>query len=110
MPCGMSPRVRRWYWAVMADRKIPDAPRVAGLVLAEEADSRGYVSVDRAALCLRLGGIHQSRLDERLKVLRARGWLQSVSGPGPKKHAVWVLVIVTDQGITPEDKPGHVHR
>lgn len=94
---GMPARVRRWYRALMADRGIPDAPRVAGLALAEDADSNGHVSVDRAALARRLGGLYLSRVDERLKVLRDRGWLQPVSGPGPGKHAVWALVIVTQR-------------
>jgi hypothetical protein len=97
MSGDMPVKVRKWYRALMADRRIPDAPRVAGLALAEDADGNGHVSVDRQRLAKRLGGLYLSRVDERLKVLRDRGWLQAVSGPGPGKHAVWALVIVCER-------------
>lgn len=93
MPGDMPVKVRRWYRALMADRVIADAPRVTGLALAEDADWRGLVSIDRDLLCRRLGGLYRSRVDDRLKALRELGWLQPVSGPAPGKHAVWGLVI-----------------
>ena len=86
-----NPRTR-WREHVIRHAGISNATRVLLLVMHDDMDAQGYVSIPRSQLASRLG-IPPSRVTERMKQAKAVGLLDTVVAGGPGVRAVYVAAL-----------------
>lgn len=82
----------QWRDRVIQSKRIDNATRVLLLVMYDDMNERGYVSVPRSRLAERLQ-VHPSRITERIKRAKEARLLDSIVVGRPGMTAVYAAVL-----------------